>query len=331
MTSLKIESTGKIISGAVADFVDIFHSNVSVVMFENLESYLNDFGSDNGVRILFCIDDLTNAEAVLRHFGEVSARCFAKSNTAVSTNYMLLVSSEERKSSKILSEYVLDTVDHFVCTDKPTMLRFFVYSYLSRVASSNTGGVSETLVDSSHLERRTLLKSLDRETLRWQLEGFVATIGLDLGKNLQKYAQFAAEVQDELLMNAIWDANPRLRHENRKLPLVLAENEQVKIEWAFDGSVLGVSVSDNFGRFTKQAAKCYAKYLYSGGDREGLVQLRTDGEGAGIGLYMVLERVSVLQIVVQPGERTSVIALFEVSRTSRKAGARSKSFQFFSF
>jgi hypothetical protein len=130
-------------------------------------------------------------------------------------------------------------------------------------------------------------------------------------------------------MNAIWDANPARRDFDRGGPVVLAPHEHVRVEWSFDGTLLAIGVRDPFGSFETAVVLKYLKYLFSK-DRKARIQMQQDGPGAGLGLYMVLERLSSLIITVEPGQCTEVIATLNLGQNPRMMAKMQRSFQYFS-
>lgn len=61
------------------------------------------------------------------------------------------------------------------------------------------------------------------------------------------WLQNAQIIMDELLLNAIFHANPRLSNVPRSHPFRLGDHEKVNVRWAFDGYRLGMEVTDPFG------------------------------------------------------------------------------------
>lgn len=150
-----------------------------------------------------------------------------------------------------------------------------------------------------------------------------------LGRPTDAFAQFGVEVQEELLMNAIWDANPKLQDVDRRVPVALLPQETVQVEWSFDGTYLAIGVRDSFGSFGKQIVYKYLKFLFAS-DRKAMVRLQQEAAGAGLGLFMVLERLSSLIITVTPHKTTEVIAILNLTTSPKAFTKKQRSFQFFS-
>jgi hypothetical protein len=117
-------------------------------------------------------------------------------------------------------------------------------------------------------------------------------------------------VVDELLMNAMLDA-PR---ESR--PTLLPGGHPV-LRWACDASVLAISVSDEYGAIRQRDVIGHVRRARN--ERGRPEPSGADEPGAGLGLYLVLANVASLIVNVEPGRRTEVVCLFDVSRRERRA------------
>jgi hypothetical protein len=238
--------------------------------------------------------------------------------------------------------YLVDDCDKEVAIDNPKISSF---SHVLAVQPENVAtsslratllkfrdnsffGVGRFLGSNQQIRTLQLTDAFQRRDFRKDIFDYVKSLASVLEKPMDTYAQYAAEVQDELLMNAIWDANPRLSNANRTETPVLLANEVVEIEWGFDGELFCLGVRDHFGSFQADVIDRYLKYLFLS-DKKGRVALREEGQGAGIGLYMVLDRVSQLSITVEAGKATEVVAIFNFAQSSRMTSRQMRSFQRF--
>ena len=147
--------------------------------------------------------------------------------------------------------------------------------------------------------------SKERNKLAEEMEKFFKDIEPFIGNQSSTFAQFAVEIQEELLMNAIWDANPKHEKSSRTLPIDLNENEKVKLEWGFNGKDLAISVRDNFGRLNPKVMTKYVKFIFKTGTQESH-QLGERQISAGLGMYMILQRANILSVFVSQGKLTDV-------------------------
>ncbi len=137
------------------------------------------------------------------------------------------------------------------------------------------------------------------------------------------YARKVSEVTDELILNAIFNANPRLKSADRSLEFILSEAECVDVAWGFDGEVFGVSVKDYFGKFNRETVMQYISAQRHFDDVTG-------NSSAGLGLKLILERTHNLITNVEVERTTEVLALVRFDARNRKFEKRKKSVYYFS-
>lgn len=132
----------------------------------------------------------------------------------------------------------------------------------------------------------------------------------------------ASDIVDELLMNAIWDAHPDLRHIPRSGVCTLKPDEPVLVECAFDNLNFALAVQDCHGTFPWKALP--GPMAFALGLKPDLKVNEGPG-GAGLGLYMILQRTSMLTIDVSRGHLSRVTALLRIDDSTRDMQARPKS------
>lgn len=111
-------------------------------------------------------------------------------------------------------------------------------------------------------------------------------------------------VVDELLMNALRD-----RDEDGGRRAVL--------RWGKDEATLAISVGDAFGALSQRDV---IDHVRRARNERGRPQPRTESDGAGLGLYLVLANVASLIVNVAPGRETEVVCLFDLAKPTQ-AGA----------
>lgn len=174
----------------------------------------------------------------------------------------------------------------------------------------------------------TLKDSSDRVKFRDRLHAFVISLQDSIGRSLYMNPNDAITVQEELLMNAIWDANPAWKDsQDRRQECRLADDRTIGIEWGFDGRFLGISITDPFGTFPPQIIGRYLEYFVLP-RRNKKVDISWDGRGAGLGLYSVLQKVTQLSVATWPGIKTEVIATFDLTKRPRDVVRAPRSLQF---
>lgn len=240
----------------------------------------------------------------------------------------LLLVDEETKD-KIIDSEGLMLFGHVLSCNQEHVPHLQLMSTIRKIREKKYFGVAKCVSYGAYVHRYVLSHSDQRQWFRDALFEFIKGLSHVLGRPTDAYAQFGVEVQEELLMNAIWDANPKLQDVDRRVPIALLPQEIVQVEWSFDGTFLAVGVRDSFGSFSKQTVYKYLKFLFAS-DRKAMIRLQQEAAGAGLGLFMVLERLSSLIITVTPHKTTEVIAILNLTTSPKAFTRKQRSFQFFS-
>ena len=135
-----------------------------------------------------------------------------------------------------------------------------------------------------------------------------------------------ADLIDELLMNAIFDANPKYATASRNQEIILTEEEAVTVKWGCDGHLFGVSVTDPFGNLKKDTVVSFLRKCFSKSDN----MINYGEGGAGLGLYKILKSINSFIINVEEGRRTETIGIVDMSLSMKEFKAHARSFHFFS-
>jgi anti-sigma regulatory factor (Ser/Thr protein kinase) len=144
---------------------------------------------------------------------------------------------------------------------------------------------------------------------------------LELSDEKKRRIEVATE---ELLLNAIYDAprdatgKPTHGALDRRTPVKLGADEQVKLHYGCDGRNFVVSVADRFGALARPAVvESVAKLLDPRGARPA-----PGVSGAGLGLMLVYSAANQLVAHAVHGRFTEVTAVMHVSGSNRTALAR---------
>jgi hypothetical protein len=129
------------------------------------------------------------------------------------------------------------------------------------------------------------------------------------------YSKYLADVCDEFLMNAIWDADPNRKNFDRTLSVPLPTDQKIEIRCQSDGNNFALTVQDNHGSFPESALNRIVKYAL--GSRNDAVINEGTG-GAGVGLFMVLQKVAALCYEVTPGKSTKAMAVLRTDRSLKQ-------------
>ena len=177
-----------------------------------------------------------------------------------------------------------------------------------------------------HPQNRTIRSSQDKAPLLDELETHLGEIGCN-----RRLAALARSVGDELIMNAVYNApvdahgNPKYASINRSTPVDLEPNEYAEFRYACDGRNLALSVSDKFGRLKRETVVNYLRKCFVGGPD----QIDTKDGGAGLGLYYVFESLNQFIVNIQPGKRSELIGIIDVSGSYREFSEKPKTLNIF--
>ncbi len=119
-----------------------------------------------------------------------------------------------------------------------------------------------------------------------------------------------ANVVDELLMNALG-----------------AGSRHACLRWAADEQTLAISVGDARGALSQRDVILHVQRAK--GEKGRPKPTSPSGNGAGLGLYLVLANVASLVVNVTPGQRTEVVCLFSLARGVRPSPSRVRSLHVF--
>lgn len=114
-------------------------------------------------------------------------------------------------------------------------------------------------------------------------------------------------VIDELLMNALRDADE-------------AGHRRAVLRWGSDSGTLAISVGDGFGTLSQRDV---IDHVRRARNERGRPQPKTESDGAGLGLYLVLANVASLIVNVAPGHETEVVCLFDLAKSSKQGAVSS--------
>ncbi len=168
---------------------------------------------------------------------------------------------------------------------------------------------------------KKIMNSQDKKNALTLLEGFILKIGGDTLRN-QQYSQRICDLADELLLNAVYDANPRLKSSSRSQPFQLNASEAIKIKWGFDGEIFGLSVIDPFGALSRQSVM---KHL-DGRQKRDPFSVRFDG---GLGIKLIYERLHHYIVNVHENSMTEIICLLRFDKRFKDFDLRLRSFHYF--
>jgi len=135
---------------------------------------------------------------------------------------------------------------------------------------------------------------------------------------------------DEMLTNAMYNAPvddlglPLYASTNRRTKIRLAEDEYVELRYGVCKGVFGMSVADKFGGLRHGHLSKSIRRCVSSDD-----PIEQKAGGAGLGLFMLARTAHQFVVNVDPGNRTEVIALWNLDRKSLRVASSHHSLHYF--
>jgi hypothetical protein len=274
------------------------------------------------------------------------ADCSALLTTGISLpRKTVLLNFADARSEPMRSNIATSFIHFILGVSTPNIMRALLGSILEFNVGRGYRGIMPRLSNSRGLrtESRTLHSSSERskiqefamESIRKTLQenssqsdGLVATTENPWPwPGSQFFHKAAIDILDELLMNAIWDANPNFHHLGRGEVRTLENGKSVSIDCTSDGITFGLSVEDQEGTFPWKAVA--GPLTYALGLKPELKVNEGPG-GAGLGLFMILQRTSVLTVEIQRNRSTRVTVVIRFDDTVRDMQARPKTVLVFS-
>jgi CRP-like cAMP-binding protein len=205
----------------------------------------------------------------------------------------------------------LPFVDNIMSRD-PDDRSFTVRSLLTtltKVLNRNIFGIEKYLSWGADVHTKMVKTSKERAILKDEMIAHFKKSGIRVSTLDRAYL-----VVEEMLMNAIYDAptdgsgQALFNHLPRKTEINLEKDQESTLRYAFDGTMIALSVEDPFGTLTKEIIIEYLESCYQG--KAG--SLNANKGGAGRGLHQIIENSDLTIFNVKKGVKTEVISLFNL-------------------
>ena len=195
---------------------------------------------------------------------------------------------------------------------------------IRKFQTSDIFGVEKYIKGSCEIFRHDILSHGDKDAAIQRVGDFVRYLGGNIENNrFQEYGRRISEMLDELILNAVFDANFRYKGQPHRTEFHLDHTDLVTVRWAFDGEQFGLSVSDRFGRLQKDTILRYLDRTLDLGDVDG----RKSG---GLGIKFVFDRLHQFVVNVHTDLMTEVVCLLRFERRLKDFDSRPRSFHYFS-
>ncbi|KAB8033480.1 hypothetical protein [Fluviispira multicolorata] len=258
--------------------------------------------------------------------------CFIKKNKALVNNNFILMPQEKESFALENHKEEIKKIRFIIGNPPNDLLKIFLKHIFEFKNKENQKGIcsyfdKENIVTFKH----DVMHSSERSGLQQKVTDFFQQ---EIQKNKDKlvagtnsYAKSMGDILDEFLMNAIWDANPKRASTDRSQAIALNESEKVNLLCIFDTLNFILSVSDQFGTFygaTIEKYICHALGLKDPG-----VGISQGTAGAGLGIFMVMQKIGVLIFEVEKGKITRATAIARGDQAMRELQKKPKTILFF--
>lgn len=197
---------------------------------------------------------------------------------------------------------------------------------VGKILGADIFGVARYLKPNTPILEETIVGSAQKARLLEMAAEYATRAGLK-----RQAIDRVESVIDEMLTNAVYDApmggdgKPRYASLHRSHPVVLEPHERSTLRMGADGERFVMSVSDPFGGLTANRVLGYLAKCFRQGDD----QIDEKEGGAGLGLYMMFNALTHFIINIDPGRRTEVIGVMDITPNFRALAGLSKSFNIF--
>ena len=210
------------------------------------------------------------------------------------------------------------------CNGRSWLSEFAVTA--QKMASPTLWGLAAHLSPAAVIESRTVGSAAAINATIDELLGHV-----DLKASFGAAEDFLRQTANELLTNAVYNApvdrasqQPKYEQTDRKEKIVLLPSETVEIAFGTDEDNIGIAVSDQFGRLTREKI---VRHLLKCVTNTNFIEDKRGGAGAG--LYLAFYTANQFVVNVEVGKRTEILCLLEKTKRYKHYRNRVTSFNYF--
>jgi hypothetical protein len=192
-------------------------------------------------------------------------------------------------------------------------------------------GPAPYLLASTPIEERLIGGSADKDEALHALLADAARFGFS-DEKLRRIETAA----DELMLNGVYDAprdesgKPLYADIDRRTPVTLGAQAQVRVRWGCDGRTFAISVTDRFGALARATVASHIQRLLDArSPRLGRGAAGIGPGGAGLGLVLAFSAANELLLHLVPGRFTEATAALHVAGSNRAAVSRGSALHVF--
>ena len=206
------------------------------------------------------------------------------------------------------------SLSHFLCSSERRYPERLV-AILKQITETKALGFQPHL-DLHEKSSITVTSSLQKKEVLTRLSRFSVRLA-----GFNEFAETVETIGWELMSNAIFNApvdpksgERKYIHVPRDKAIDLAHNEHIEVEFGVHDKYLALTVKDKFGLLdsntvVQNLTRCQQK---------GQDQVRTTTGGAGMGMFMVLNMASQLDMYVIPNVSTTIACLINFSKRQKE-------------
>lgn len=197
----------------------------------------------------------------------------------------------------------LKTIKHIMGSKNYHMIGKDLSILVKKIKSRDLLDLSKYLSYGAFICSRAIKDQKSKIQVISEIYNYISSLGCSgYDHPFEEYARRMTEIADELVINAIFSANSKLKNADRSENFQLGENQKIQVCWGFDGDYFGLSVTDPFGDLSRETI---LQYLDSNRKLGGVATLVSGG----LGIKMVFERTHQLVVNVLSGHLTEVICV----------------------
>ena len=189
-----------------------------------------------------------------------------------------------------------------------------INTVISKILSNEIFGMDRYLSDNRKTNEITIKTAKEKQAYLDKIMSFAESNSVR-----KRILSSIEQISDELIMNAIYNApaddtgKDKYKMVVRSEKIDLQEDEFAHLKYGIDEDKFIISVTDYFGRLTKDKVlgylhKCFSDTNFSVNEESG---------GAGLGLYIIYSKVQQFIINIKPGVKTEVITSFYLNKRAK--------------
>jgi sigma-B regulation protein RsbU (phosphoserine phosphatase) len=246
--------------------------------------------------------------------------------TALLTKYAdcAFVITEHQDIDNINNILAKFPVSHVFGTNGKNIAREIAIS-LKKLVTGDIWGLDKYFESSKNLQSRIVKGAAE---INGVIDELLKT--LDVSETFETAREFLRMTANELTTNAVYNApvdtenNPKYEQTDRKIKVVLLDSESVEISFCYDDQYVGIAVTDNFGRLTRDKI---VRHLVKCVNNTKFVENKKGGAGAGIYLAYYVSNQFIINL--DEGKKLEAICILEKSKRYKEYRSRITSFNYF--